>query len=305
MNIKLITLFIALMLPVALMAQKEDKKKIGKKKGQTENVETTKNAETAQNEDLQTITNLSQIITQLNNNNIELEKEKKHLQAIIDSLKTLPVQKVEVVNNQKEKIVRDSLNLAKNKIDMLLSENHNYKQQLEELNTVVKNIDAIVYKECILYPLSIRYNERRIRESLEALAAYRKLMNDNISNELKTAINVYLPFIEGKNPIYLKYTQDLMKFLDEIKLTGSPILTNALKNKYRTKLENLEYYKKYFEKRNAPPYQSIGFLDNKIEEVKHLLTCDKEVVNNDVKKVKESISPVFEKQDNGIHLQKQ
>lgn len=197
-------------------------------------------------------------------------------------------------------IVRDSLAEAKRRLDAAYTERNDLKDkvnslkgQVDSLKTLINALDPIIYKECILYPLSIRYNQQRIDESLRAVNSYREVIgDDHLSPDFKECIKTYLPFIQGPNPPYLQYSNQLVQFLKKVETKlgkTSGVMQSGMREQYKDSIQQLDYYPLYY-RRNKPPYRSITFLDNALDSFKVLLN-DSRSVADDVRRLRESITP--------------
>lgn len=290
MNIKYILLALSLALPLQVCAQKEGDKK--DKKEKTEKVKKEKDKKNKKDK-----------------GNKNTPKPEVTPGLIVDTIKqttTLPLPPtgaLPVVTGQPTapatdpaqlRIVRDSLAEAKRRLDAAYAERNDLRGQTDSLKALINSLDPIIYKECILYPLSIRYNQQRIDESLRAVRSYRKAVGDNyLSADFKQCIKTYLPFIEGTNPQYKQYSDELVRFLekvaDDLKNSKTEVMQTEMKNKCMQLIMQLTYYK-YYKQRNTPPYKSIPFLDNALDSFKVLLNDSRSVVD-DVQRLRKSITP--------------
>lgn len=224
----------------------------------------------------------------------KLTEENKALQLELNQLKKSKTQTIE--NTQKKvALLLDSLKQTKGKLDYKINEQKQLKSHCDSLEKVLTSIGDVVYKECLLYPLSIRYNQKRIDECLQALSVYCSLVDEaHRSENLKQCIRVYKPFLEKSSTSYLTYTQELVTFLERAskeleRLSVDPDILKAIKLRIEASIKNLKYYA-YYSKRNTPPYCSIEFLDHAID---HLLLLLKESrnISQDMNNLKESLVP--------------
>lgn len=289
MNIKYILLALSLALPLQVCAQKEGDKK--DKKEKTEKVKKEKDKKNKKDK-----------------GNKNVPKPEVSPSSIDDTIKqttTLPLPPTAAqpvvteqptalaANSAQISIVRDSLAEAKRRLDAAYAERNDLRGQVDSLKGLIHALDPIIYKECILYPLSIRYNQQRINESLRAIKSYRNAVgDDHLSPDFKERIKTYLPFIEGQNPPYKQYSDELVQFLEKVEkyLGGSEgVMHEELKKKYMQDIINLRYFP-YYQKKDVSPYQSIPFLDNALDSFKVLLNDSRSVVK-DVQRLRKSITP--------------
>ena len=292
MNIKYILLALSLALPLQVCAQKEDDKK--DKKEKTEKVKKGKDKKNKKDK-----------------GNKNTPKSEVTPSLIVDTIKqttTLPAQPegarpvvtgpvdqlvAPAANSAQLGIVRDSLSEAKRRLDAAYAERNDLRGQVDSLKGLILALDPIIFKECILYPLSIRYNQQRINESLRAIKSYRKAIgDDHLTPDFKECIKTYLPFIEGQNPPYLQFSNELVEFLTKVETylgRTSGVMQSEMKKQYIQRIQQLTYYK-YYKQRNTPPYRSITFLDNALDSFKVLLNDSRSVVD-DVQRLRESITP--------------
>lgn len=289
MNIKYIILALSLALPLQVCAQKDDKDK--KKKEKTEKVEKKKEKKGKKNKDIETPTPEATpgLIVDTIKQTTTLPLPRTGAQPVVTEQPTAPT-----ANSAQIGIVRDSLAEAKRRLDAAYAERNDLQGQVDSLKGLINALDPIIYKECILYPLSIRYNQKRINESLRAIQSYRNAVgDDHLSPDFKECIKTYLPFIEGANPQYKQYTDELVKFLEEVetklKNSSTELMQDQMKKECVRRIMQLPYYHLY-QRRNTPPYKSITFLDNALDSFKELLKVSKSVAD-DIQRLRESITP--------------
>lgn len=288
MNIKYILLALSLALPLQVSAQKggdkekENTEKVKEKKGK-------KNKKDKGNKNAPKPEVTPGLIVDTIKQTTTLPLPPAGAQPVVTEQPTAPT-----ANSAQIGIVRDSLAEAKRRLDAAYAERNDLRGQVDSLKGLINALDPIIYKECILYPLSIRYNQQRINESLRAIKSYRKAMGDNhLSADFKECIKTYLPFMEGTNPTYKQYSYELVQFLekveDDLKNSKTEVMQTEMKNKCKQLIMQLTYYK-YYQQRNTPPYRSITFLDNALDSFKVLLNDSRSVVK-DVQRLRESITP--------------
>lgn len=234
-----------------------------------------------------------------------LKDENKNLQNELKQLKESKEQAAQSGMAQ-SKLLTDSLAQAKKLLDEKSKKLDEQKALSDSLEKMLKTIDAVVYKECLIYPISIRYNQRRIDECLQALNAYTNLVDkEQQSEELKQCIKLYKHFLIGSESSpasYQTYTKEIIDKLSEISSkfkkaesraaqTKNAIVLEALKkeNNFQQYIESLSY-SKYYKKRNVPPYESIRFLDQVLDHLK-LIIKESRDISGDIEKLKESLMP--------------
>ncbi len=270
-------LFIAgITLPMSLMAQKNDS-----------TATTVKQAEQSSSDDV-----VEKVLTEKIK---DLENENKSLKAQVEQLNA---HKVETAKSGETRIrqLADSLTHAKKLIDKKGNELNLQKATNDSLTKVLGSLDGVIYKECLLYPLSIRYNQQRINESLKALDAYCSIVDKNHqSSNLKQCIEVYKPFLEGgSSSPYLTYTNELITAFDEMSANLRSVGSNEtmlrdMKKKCTGDIKGLKYYP-FYKNRDISPYKSIEFLDNALDHLKLLINESRNVAD-DIDKLKKSLEP--------------
>lgn len=287
-SISCIALSICFLLPISASAQKEDNEK-------KEKTPATVSAEDNANNDV--VEALSTTIKELTKEKKELEGQNKALSHAVDSLKALNTQKASNEDRTLRLVrdslmlMRDSLGKAKNRLDKVYKERNDYETQLA-------NIDAMVYKQLILYPLSIRYNPKRIAELQAALNAYLQRNGDHVSADLKTCINVYKPFLDGENPPYKRYTDEfviiLQDFAEKIgRAKNNSNMYDQLCKEAISKIQTLKYYS-FYKSKDVAPYRSIEFLDYAYDRFKEILNASTGDKVKDVKLLIKSITPIVQ-----------
>ena len=168
----------------------------------------------------------------------------------------------------------DTITLCAKKIDSLNSKIDSLNSKINTLtsqnDTLVKNanfFNETIFKQCLLYPLEGRYDSIFISECKQCLKDMK------IQESHPELYNTYYDLLND----YKKYNDQVKTFLVEQKrsvdLKGG--LIGAFKDKAKQKLEELDYYKKFYLKRNTPPYKSIPYLDEVIYEFLSVLNSNK------------------------------
>jgi len=126
-------------------------------------------------------------------------------------------------------------------------------------------IDQILQSRCLLYPLECKYNEDLLANSIGAVNIYSS-SNLKKSKDFNSLKNTYLPLLNK----YSEYNQEMVEFLkklledDRLSLTNN--LIKAQSGRYVKKIETLSYYHDCYIYKDKPPYKSITYLDNVINE---------------------------------------
>lgn len=158
----------------------------------------------------------------------------------------------------------DSLN---SKIDNLNSKINTLTSQKDSLENYTTFFNETIFKQCLLYPLEGRYDSIFISECKQCLKDM-KIMETH-----PKLYNTYYEFLNDYNT----YNNQVKTFLDDQKksvdLKGG--LIGPFKDKAKQKLEELDYYKKFYLKRNTSPYKSIPYLDEVIDEFLRVLNSNK------------------------------
>lgn len=158
----------------------------------------------------------------------------------------------------------------KNKNDSirhLTEEKNTLKIQKDSLEKYTTFFNETIFKQCLLYPLEGRYDSIFISECKQCL---RDMKIQQSHSEL---YNTYYDLLND----YKNYNDQVKKFLDDQKrsvdLKGE--LIGAFKENAKQKLKGLDYYKNFYLKRNTPPYKSIPYLDEVIDEFLSVLNSNK------------------------------
>ena len=154
-----------------------------------------------------------------------------------------------------------------------------YRSKYEQLVNDISRLDAVIYKQCLLYPLEGKYDSLLVNESLKSIESFSSI-NKNLSKEFEEYRDIYEPLLKS----YKQYNAQLFSFIESkvkhIRATGG-VVYDAHKTKFENELKQLPYYSEYYENRNKPPYKSILYLDNLID--KFLIILNKKGnVENDI-----------------------
>lgn len=139
----------------------------------------------------------------------------------------------------------------------------------DEMENILKGMDVSIYKQCLLKPLERQFRTDYIKEALEVIAAFENAGTD-LSAEFKKYKQVYEPLLKK----YEEYNSELTACIEGhqkmFKMTGGKIEADHRQRSLQS-LHNMTYYKSCFMRRNSPPYNSIPYLDEIIEEYEKLL----------------------------------
>lgn len=144
------------------------------------------------------------------------------------------------------------------------------KNDFETIRLAVLSKDAVLYKQCLLYPLERRYNPTLIADALGTVNIFAGLgqMSDKFEEYKKT----YQPLLNQ----YEQYNQQLIDFFQnciadvekrEEKL-GEGGQVSAPKDRWLNGVKALPYYQECYVGKDTPPYKSIIYLDDAIDEFK-------------------------------------
>ena len=146
------------------------------------------------------------------------------------------------------------------------------KRDYETIKQAVLSKDAVLYKQCLLYPLEQRYKPDLIDDALGTVSAFAEL--GQMSERFQEYKNTYEPLLKQ----YGQYNQQLLDYLlsrieyievREKKLGEGrqiPIPDNWMKE-----LKDLPYYQECYIGKDTPPYKSIIYLDDVIDEIKNAI----------------------------------
>lgn len=162
------------------------------------------------------------------------------------------------------------------------------KAKYDELVNAVSTLDGIVYKQCLLYPLEIRYNPEFIAEAVRAVNSFNKFPTAK-SPDFEQCKRTYLPLLEQ----YGEYNEELKSFLAQkleiIKMTGN-VVRDAHRDRFMRELTQLKYYQDCYKNRNNPPFKSITRLDNTIDKFKAIIAKTGDV-SKEMEELIKSIEP--------------
>lgn len=137
----------------------------------------------------------------------------------------------------------------------------------ERIEHLLSNVDAIVYKQCLLYPLEARYDSVSVSEAIQAVDAVSRIMQ-NPSEKFTNYKNVYYGLLTQ----YGTFNSQLLSLLKRERrvLSMTNWVVGAHKEKFITDLHALPYWK-YYVKKDQAPYQSILYLDQIIDKFRNII----------------------------------
>ena len=181
----------------------------------------------------------------------------------------------------------------------LRNENLDLKSQVEQaqldkeqLSKAIISIDGVLAKQCLLYPLERRYNKTFVEEALNTVKEFGRL--GKTSERFNGYRNTYEPLLEK----YFDYNQEIVEFLNgcialiekQQKSLGDKKDIRIPKEMWNSKLCALDYYRECYVVKDDPPYKSIIFLDERIDEIKDAIQNSNDV-KSDFEKIIEKMLP--------------
>jgi hypothetical protein len=193
-----------------------------------------------------------------------LQKDKSQLLSEIENLK-----KDTAELSKRNRIQIDEINKLNNKIRELDKSANQYRSKYETLVNDISKLDAVIYKQCLLYPLEGKYDSLLVSESLKSIQSFSSI-NKNLSKKFIEYRETYEPLLKR----YKDYNTQLLTFIESnaryIKATHG-VISDAHKTKFENELKQLPYYSECYVNRNKPPYKSIIYLDNVIDKFLSIL----------------------------------
>ena len=162
----------------------------------------------------------------------------------------------------------------------------------ETIKQAVLSKDAVLYKQCLLYPLERRYNPALIADALSTVNVFAGL--GQMSDKFEEYRNTYQPLLNQ----YGQYNQQLIVFIQgcidyvekrQEKL-GDGGLVTAPKEKWLNELKELPYYHECYVGKDRPPYKSIIYLDDVIDEFRSVVE-QKGDVKSELLKLVQKLEP--------------
>ena len=143
----------------------------------------------------------------------------------------------------------------------------------ETIRQAVLSNDAVLYKQCLLYPLERRYNPSLILDALSTVEVFASL--GQMSEKFVEYRNTYEPLLKQ----YEIYNQQLLGFLGgcvdyiekrEEKL-GAGRQIPIPKDSWLDELKKLPYYQECYVNKDTPPFKSIIYLDDIMDDFKSVI----------------------------------
>lgn len=188
----------------------------------------------------------------------EPEPDPLVLMAKANSELILKLEEAEKKESELNTRIESLMNESKNKDQEIISLKK-VKREYESLKKNLADVDEIVWKQCLLYPLERRCDTVRIEKATAAVESFEKIGRP--SKDFIECKTVYEPLLKS----YKTYNSELSECLNEIKKSVVNLLGGKIKEGkkdiYLGKIKNLSYYPLY-EKRNDEPWQSIPYLDD-------------------------------------------
>lgn len=166
------------------------------------------------------------------------------------------------------------------------------KKEYETIKQAVLSKDAVLYKQCLLYPLERRYNPALIADALSTVNVFAGL--GQMSDKFEEYRNTYQPLLNQ----YEQYNQQLLAFLEgcieyitirEDKM-GESGRVSVPKDKWLNEMNELSYYKECYIGKDNPPFKSIIYLDEIIDDFKSVIE-QKGDVKSDLQKLVKKLEP--------------
>ena len=185
---------------------------------------------------------------EVNNNDILIrqlgEKATKidELETKINNLNEQLTNEQNRINTEKEKFKKEEERLN-NSIKKLNGEKQELERKLEDYKNRFKDLNKIIYKQCLYYTLEKPYNPKLIDDAKKCL----DMMEMDIKSSHSTEFDTYRPFLDT----YAQYNSEVKTFL-----------------------KNLKYYE-YYQKKDKYPWKSIVYLDEVIDDYFKLLESPK------------------------------
>lgn len=166
------------------------------------------------------------------------------------------------------------------------------KKDFETIKQAVLSKDAVLYKQCLLYPLERRCNSSLISDALNTVDVFANL--GQMSDKFEEYRNTYEPLLKQ----YDLYNQQLLGYLlgcieyiekREAKL-GDGRQIPIPKDSWLNELKELPYYQECYVKKDIPPFKSIIYLDEVVDDFKSVIE-QKGDVKPDLQKLVKKLEP--------------
>lgn len=187
----------------------------------------------------------------------------------------------------------DSLRLAglQTKNDQLAEQLADLTARDKALRDSLTQLDRLLYKQCLLYPLEIACDPSFIEKTQSVVRTF-KALSPELSDKFVRYDRVYTPLLQR----YAVYTQGLLDFVNDdvrplLKESGGEI-SPAIRTQLSAKLKATPYYRECYVKRNTPPdFPSIPFLDKFVDKMEKIIQSEKGSVTAKVRELARSLHP--------------
>lgn len=166
------------------------------------------------------------------------------------------------------------------------------KKDFETIKQAVLSKDAVLYKQCLLYPLERRYNPALIADALSTVNVFAGLgqMSDKFEEYKKTyqpLLNQFEQYNQQLIDFYRNCIADVEKREEKLGENG---VVSAPKDKWLNGLKALPYYQECYIGKDAPPFKSIIYLDEIIDDFMSIIE-QKGDVKSDLQKLVKKLEP--------------
>lgn len=190
---------------------------------------------------------------------------------------------------------QNQIAVLKDDFAKLQNENSDLKSQVlkaqedkKQLSQTLLSIDGVLAKQCLLYPLERRYNKQFVDEAISSVEAFVKL--GNTSDKFNAYRNTYEPLLKK----YSEYNQQIVDFLQQCveyieKREAKNVSVPKAPEIWDNELKALPYYQYCYVVKDRPPYKSIIYLDERIDEINAVMKSSdnlKEDLLNIISKLK-------------------
>lgn len=146
-----------------------------------------------------------------------------------------------------------------------------WENKYNRLKKALSARDVVLWKECLLYPLTCRFDQKRIDNALAVVSSYSEL--GYASSDFKKYQTTYVPMLQQ----YKQFNNEVITHLQD-RIAAVETKQRTLGNRplsidydyWESLLEKLPYYS-YYKDRNNDPWKSIQYLDERIDEYKALM----------------------------------
>ena len=162
--------------------------------------------------------------------------------------------------------------------------------EMEQQQGAMTQLSSVIFKQCLLYPLEARYSAKDIQDAITCL------------NELgiwdnplyKADCDIYRPMLTSygrfNSQIMAIVEQSLTRLQQKQQMVEGYRLTREEASWIADDIRQTDYYQ-YFARRNNPPYKSIVYLDENIENLLNLLNHPEDITIEALNKVLERLRP--------------